>query len=395
MKKILLVALATMSLVSCSNDEVMEIKQDVISFDAVTDNASRAATNYSSSEKPETFIVYAVHTDSEGNKKMYIPGVGVTKKGEKYDFSNGETYYWPGEGTLTFYAIVPPEHYISNEGEFDPESGVTNQPMYRWYGFDENLENPQIAFVQPFVSEMEKNAPEYGHDLIYAVKAGLSKPAADAINKTVTLNFRHACAQLVINAINTIPNNIYVEISSVSFWGTVCDGRFSLPNESTDANVVDNNGVLANQGTWTSAYNLELYQIIEGLNIKLADDEYVDVAVDEKAIMAIPFIYQADDDNDETTYTDIYGKEKQGLTLCVNYKVYNISDPTKGYQEGVDALMYDYSTTAKKFPLDATWEQGKKYIYTLKFGDLEPISLDITVDNFIDGSTKVVSAEEE
>ena len=50
-------ALGTIALTSCSQDEVLEVKQDAIAFSAITENASRATA--STAGTLTDFVVYA------------------------------------------------------------------------------------------------------------------------------------------------------------------------------------------------------------------------------------------------------------------------------------------------------------------------------------------------
>lgn len=393
-KNFFLMALAAMSLASCSNDEVVEIKQNMISFDVASDNASRAETLYDNNNKPETFIVYAVHTDVDGNKKIYIDGKGVTLSGGKYVFSDGRDRYWPETGTLTFYAVVPPTHYINDEKEFDQSVVETNHAYFRFDRLNEfatNLESPRITFLQTFLDEDVENgnsSSEMHHDLIYAVKANQSKPAVSGTK--VVLNFRHALSQIVFKAQNLKPEVMYVEIDHIwiqsdDMWSFA---DFTLPNLSTDENVTEANGKqLLNQGTWTGlgeddfASSFGGYYYIENLNVSLSDNSIVDIcdSNDEKLLL-IPGTYDKWNGKDDD-------EDNGGMRFWISCKIYNISDPEKGYQEGIDALISDGET----IPLDVEWKQGKKYIYTLKFGGEDPISFDLTVDDYISGTDTPVT----
>ena len=54
-KSLFIMALGAIALTSCSQDEVLEVKQDAIAFSAITENASRATA----STTLDKFKVYA------------------------------------------------------------------------------------------------------------------------------------------------------------------------------------------------------------------------------------------------------------------------------------------------------------------------------------------------
>ena len=72
MKKLVLMAFGLCMLAACSQDEVMEVNRngDEITFDVVTNAATRAADVYCNNNKPSGFYVSAI---SDG--KTYLLGL--------------------------------------------------------------------------------------------------------------------------------------------------------------------------------------------------------------------------------------------------------------------------------------------------------------------------------
>ena len=86
----------------------------------------------------------------------------------------------------------------------------------------------------------------------------------------------------------------------------------------------------------------------------------------------------------------------------INAKIWNVAattDATPGtFSPTTDLVLYN-GDIAVKMPDNTVWEQGKRYVYTFKFtktgnggsnpttGDpvLTPITLEVTVDDFVDG----------
>ena len=96
---------------------------------------------------------------------------------------------------------------------------------------------------------------------------------------------------------------------------------------------------------------------------------------------------------------------QKGAYFLVKCKIFNVAKPADGYQPS-DVRIWpasnEYADVA--IPYSATWEAGKRYVYTFVFTDkgnggynpepggtdpedvLVPIKLDVTVDDFVDGA---------
>ncbi|MGM9830248.1 MAG: hypothetical protein ACI30C_09495, partial [Muribaculaceae bacterium] len=94
----------------------------------------------------------------------------------------------------------------------------------------------------------------------------------------------------------------------------------------------------------------------------------------------------------------------------ITAKIWNVAattDATPGtVNKTTDLVLYD-GDIAVKMPDNTVWEQGKRYVYTFKFttkGDggtdsdgnpvLTPITLDVTVDDFVDGTGATIDMED-
>lgn len=106
MKKYLFIALAAAAMTSCSQDEVMEMNQEAISFGgAFVENSTRAATDpsYGSNKALESFTVYGT---VEGVN--IFNGVTVTKGSAEYGvaWTCPVTQYWVDGAYYEFAAVV-------------------------------------------------------------------------------------------------------------------------------------------------------------------------------------------------------------------------------------------------------------------------------------------------
>ena len=375
MKKILLGVLATMALVSCSNDEVLELNRanDEITFGVVTNKATRAENVYCNNNMPTAFDVYATH-----GSKTYIEGDQIKYEGGKWVNKSG-TRYWPNTGDVKFFAHV-------NAGT----------------DFSWNTTAPTIDdYVVPTDVAAQK-------DLLYAVKTQ-AKPT----DGQVIMNFRHALSQIVFSAKNTNAN-LYVEISGVKVCHVGNTNTFTYPTEDTDEKLGEHNGGSTDftgtaWGTWApltsgiTTYPVSFDAVaVDGDNtvVSLTSANEAPKEYNSKAMLLLPqtttkWNTSVDADPDHST----------GSYFLVNCLIYNVAGTSVDKTNDVCLWGTENAGTyvAKELaiPADFTWEQGKKYIYTFVFGKgnggydpnpdptdpatpvLVPITFDITVDDFI------------
>lgn len=380
-----------MAMASCSQDETIGINHDgdEITFNVVTNNATRAAGVYCNQNLPDGFYVSAI---SDG--KTYIDKDYVT--GEKGNWTNTSgTRYWP-ETPVDFYAHVNGgDHYKWNNGSPKFEGFTVN-----------NTVGSQV-------------------DLLYAVKKNQSKT-----NGTVNLNFRHALSQIVFQAKNTNAN-LYVEIAGVSVANVGGTNTFTFPSADTEDNIEDHDenadGVYEDDefggstsydgwGTWatltqgTEQYNVDFTKIaVKGNNtlVSLTTANETGKEYNSNAMLLLP---QTTSAWDPETHPDPK-KENTGSYLLVDCAIFNVAGTD--YAEGDDVCLWGepqgsgWTTKELAIPVAFDWQQGKKYVYTLVFGEgnggynpdpedpdpedpepvLVPITFEITVDDFelVDG----------
>ena len=382
MKKIISGIAVLMLLVSCSKEEVIDVNHDgdEITFDVVTNSATRAADVYCNNNMPEGFYVSAI---SDG--QTYIDKDQIVNENGTWNNKSG-VRYWPAT-PVDFYA------YYNDNGSYS--WSVENQKAVAKF---ENFEvNGNVAAQQ---------------DLIYAVKTKQSKPGEDAANTPVALNFRHALSQIVFQAKNTNAN-LYVEISGVKVVNVGNTNTFTFPSVDTDMNIEDHTGATADYagvdgwGTWAALTggNVSYAVAFDAVAVKgnsevvaltTTDDGEKDGEFNANTMLLLP---------QTTTAWDAESKlgDTEGSYFLVNCIIKNVS----GEQVSDDDvyLWGDNSTGTWKakelaIPVAFNWEQGKKYIYTLVFGEgnggyepdpddptpdpvLVPITFTVTVDDFV------------
>lgn len=366
---------------SCSQDDIVEanLGADEIRFAAVTNGATRAADIYNPNPEnmPASFQVSAM---SQG--KVYISDDKIDRVGEqapyKWENSTG-TRYWP-EGAVDFYAHV-------NAGTtFALNSGA---PAFSNFTV-ESAVGSQV-------------------DLLYAVKTGQSKKETPVI-----LNFRHALSQIVFKAKNE-SENIFVQIQGVRVMNVKGSGTYTFPTASTDPNLpTSGTADSENRGSWALADTKADYEV----NFSLVDVKgsktnptTVNLSdVEGTALMLMPQTTTAWDP--ETAPKPSVGNTNSYLLVdCV---IYNVADGSATPLPGDNVCLWgkkeengSYTTKELAIPVKFAWEEGKKYTYTLVFGNgnggynpdpedpdpedpdpvLVPISFEVTVDEFLNGGS--------
>ena len=372
---------------SCSQDDIVEanLGADEIRFAAVTNGATRAADIYNPNPEnmPASFQVSAM-----SQNKVYISDDKIDRVGEqapyKWENSTG-TRYWP-EGAVDFYAHV-------NAGT----TFALNNGAPRFNNFTvESAVGSQV-------------------DLLYAVKKGETKETTP-----VQLNFRHALSQIVFKARNE-SENIFVQIQGVRVMNVKGSGTYTFPTASTDPNLPTAGSTNPNnRGTWALTDTKADYEVnfnlvdVKGSKtnptaVNLSDEEGT-------ALMLMPQTTTAWDP--ETAPKPSVGNTNSYLLVdCV---IYNVADGSATTLPGDNVCLWgkkeengSYTTKELAIPVKFAWEEGKKYTYTLVFGNgnggynpdpdpgtdpdpvLVPISFEITVDEFLDGGNYDVESPDE
>lgn len=383
-----------MAMASCSQDETIGINHDgdEITFNVVTNSATRAADVYCNQNLPGGFYVSAI---SDG--KMYIDKDHVTGSNGSWTNQSG-TRYWP-ETAVDFYAHV------------------NGEASYTW----SVNEGKATAKFEKF--QVSKDVAKQV-DLLYAVKTGQKK--ADG---KVNLNFRHALSQIVFQAKNT-NENLYVEIAGVSVANVGGTNTFTFPSANTETNInhpetdPGDDGVYeddefgsipynASWGTWdnltsrTEKYDVDFGKTpVKGNNtlVSLTTANDAGKEYNSKAMLLLP---------QKTTAWDPEANPLPGAAgntgsyLLVDCAIFNVAGDD--YADGDVCLWGEqkegvWNTKELAIPVAFDWQQGKKYVYTLVFGEgnggydpdpdpdpdpedpdpvLVPITFEIEVDEFV------------
>ncbi|MDD5819284.1 MAG: fimbrillin family protein [Bacteroidales bacterium] len=372
--KLLLGALAVLGLAACSKSEIVEInKSEEISLGAVTGkNITKAADGYCNNSMPNDFDVWAA-TDG----KKYF-------EAEKYTLVSGTTYksasarYWP-ETAVDFFAA---KNYGSS-ATLTETIGATKLDVS---GFE----------VTTTVAAQK--------DFIYAVNKGVSKPSDGA---AATLNFRHALSQIEFQAKNE-NTKIHVEISGLTIKNVYSKGNFSVADATSNNYVEHNHGETPDSDsrtgrcTWDGQATPVDYSLSFSTAVDLKNGDSADLSVTDPS---------GKEYNDKTMYlipqtvanpwggTGAPASDQAYFLLTA--KIYNVAGTE--VNKSTDVVLHD-GQIAVPIPTGTTWVDGLRYVYTFNFTTygtggvdpgtgspvLTPISLTVTVDDFVDaGNTDV------
>jgi len=330
-KNLLFAALAASVMVSCSNDDIVDVNHgEGIAFRASLDRALTRA-NATNLENLNAFNVTAI-----GNGQNYFTNMPVTSEDKGSTWKPAHTYYWPSYD-LSFFAYAPQEPggtvSIDNNGKkitgFSPSQKVSEQK-----------------------------------DLVVSYNTGNKKNNEE---KGVAMNFKHALSQIEVKA-KCSNEKIKIEVRGVKLVNAAATADFTFPNEVTNTNYT------LTQDKWS--------------NLQEKDDHskaYMITGKDKVELKAVAQSIMFGDDNfmlipQKLTKWD--GTEsKNGAYLSVLCRIYSLDDgnETLLYPRPTENDNKDGKYAFAAVAIDTDWEPGKKYTYTLNFcgdgggaGEIDP-----------------------
>lgn len=362
-KKFLFVALSALALTACVNDETIEVNPgDALTFRATSGNATKSQITTTSTISD--FKVWGYY-QNEAEKQSNVPFMEaqqVNKNGDVWTYS--PTRFWPESGTIDFYSVSPASVNASISGS------------------SRKIENYTVN------TDVSKQI-----DLLYAVNKDCSK--AENGHSGVQVNFRHALSQIVFKA-KSSNEAIVVDIKGVTLVNAKTTGTFTYPTkttspyddpESTDYDTEINDGTSALSGTWgtwalESATDNYAAGVTEKKNIGSTAVDLTTAGSGE--LLLLPQTL--------TAWNPANGASDPGSRFLINCKIWNVSGKEK---IRIWPAEDEYSEVA--ISVEATWKQGKKYVYTFVFGDgagytpdgdqpsLLKVNFNVTVDKFQEG----------
>lgn len=330
-KNLLFAALAASVMVSCSNDDIVDVNHgEGIAFRASLDRALTRA-NATNLENLNAFNVTAI-----GNGQNYFTNMPVTSEDKGSTWKPAHTYYWPSYD-LSFFAYAPQEPggtvSIDNNGKkitgFSPSQKVSEQK-----------------------------------DLVVSYNTGNKKNNEE---KGVAMNFKHALSQIEVKA-KCSNEKIKIEVRGVKLVNAAATADFTFPNEVTNTNYT------LTQDKWS--------------NLQEKDDHskaYMITGKDKVELKAVAQSIMFGDDNFMLIPQKLIkwdGTEsKNGAYLSVLCRIYSLDDgnETLLYPRPTENDNKDGKYAFAAVAIDTDWEPGKKYTYTLNFcgdgggaGEIDP-----------------------
>ena len=398
MKKVLVGAMALLTLAACSNEEVLqknEVNQE-IGFTAVTGKAlSRANDGYCNKSLPATFYVTASYTTDGSTYNQYFLNDGFKQGSGNTYVSSGSVRYWPELGTaiddlkMKFFATTS-----TTPGT--PNPVVIDAPKWSVNGTEMMLENYTVG------TDVSKQ-----HDLLYAVTTVEEKPTPGVQE----INFRHALSQIEFQAKNS-NSTIHVEICGVSVVNVNNKGTFKFSadtDENYNIHTTPSGSEPASVGTWSAWDDKETYAVTFNPTVIGTGATSLTVANDgekEYSTNTMYLIPQAIIPWNKTDHAKPTEDPAKGTYFLVKAKIWNIAATDGVFNSTTDVQLWGSGSSmnasgAKDIAVPAnsiTWAPGKRYVYTFEFtasGNggtdpgtghevLTPIKLSVTVDDFVD-----------
>lgn len=372
MKKVIFgTALASMALLSaCSSDNelanVETTANNAIGFHVVGNKAETRANIIGADNITSTdFNVFAFTRNEDGTdgtifmgekaNQLGQKGIKIVNKSGEWDYANdADIHYWPANTALNFYAVSP--------GSF--EKVEENMEMTNVYGWNINNNTKTISYSP--LDEYTGRTDKKNLDVMYAIAPNQTQTKENG--GRVKFQFKHILSQVVFKA-KTQLENMEVEINEIKIHNPWTKGTYTLPKTSSE------------KGTWeltapTVGSKWGAFTVVTGKKITVTSNG-ADISVDGPML----FVPQ------ELTAWDV---KKTKAEADTEHQVYlEITCKIKQETEYVFGSATEYKTLY--VPFGQTWEQGKRYTYTLIFGGgyddhglpiLQPINFEAVAGNW-------------
>ena len=367
MKKVILLTVCTAAVLlsGCSDNELASVgdgigtsTQSAIGFHVVGNQAETRATIIDAGNITSTdFNVYAFTNDGKAfmgtnDTEAGHNGINISYKGvegsKKWDYTKPtDLRYWPETGTpLNFYAVCP-----------------ANLPLFAWQISNEKKEIQYASYDEYKKLKKDEVAVPYV-DAMYAIALNQDK----ATNKgTVKLQFRHITSQIVFKA-KTELANMSVNIQSIKFYNFNTSGTFTIPTSDTEIS----------KANWAlnDLYATSGFTVVQNKSIDVNNTE-TNISTNDPMLLIPQELKKWD-----TTHKIAQANTNKECYLEITCKIIQN-----------DVYVFGSATEYKTLyvPFGATWQPGKRYIYTLIFGGgydadgnpiLQPINFEAAVDDW-------------
>lgn len=360
-----------MLLSGCSDNELASVgdgigtsTQSAIGFHVVGNQAETRATPITPSNITTTdFNVVAFKNNGGNDGELFmgdkahgngLSGIIINHKNGKWDYADAsDLHYWPKEGSLNFYAVSPASI----------AKGVT---LYSW-----DITNTSKTITYSCFDEYGTSTGHSNPDVMYAIAKNYTQ--ATKAGK-VDLTFQHILSQIAFQA-KTVNSDMQVDIKEIKIKNFKLGGTFTIPTDRK----------LPQQSDWdlgTAIYKLTAFTVVNKaddspISVKGSNTAATDISRKTPMLFA-PQVLTKWDVSHKKTDADANGESY----LIINCKIKQKNDYLHGTADKYKELYV---------PFEASWEPGKRYIYTLIFGGgydadgnpiLQPINFEAAVDDW-------------
>ena len=317
-KTIVLLAGIALMAAGCTKTEVItsgtEGTQKGIGFSAYTAKPTKTAQ-----EDVITTNLTSVQASAIGNGSVYFNNVTFTKGASVWVSS--PVYFWPAY-SLNFYAYNTP--------------AITT-------GFDITMNNTtQSVKVTPAADLADQE------DLVAAYAQAKIESDATSTDSSLPLTFKHYLTQVVVNALST-NSNYTVVVDGVKLANLAGEGTYTFSTETMEATAAHKNSATS------SVYDEEF----TAKTLTTSSQEVMKSGADGGRWYLIPQNVSSWDKDSDTEKTNASHGTYLGLKVKIttttgDFKVYPRTGETSAWM-------------AIPVPAELKFEQGKKYVVTIKF----------------------------
>ena len=354
-------------LMGCSDEEIANVEtssRNAIGFNVLSNAAETRATPTTPSNLTSTdFDVFAFTADGTAfmgkvDTDFEHDGVKIVYKDGKWDYDDAnDLRYWPTEA-LDFYAFNP---------------GTVSEDMMVFYSWEATKDVQKISYT--CMDEYGSGTTHANYDVMYAMAKGQTK---DMNNGIVKFNFKHILSQVVFKA-KTQYDNMQVDIDVIKIHNFKFAGAFTLPAAADGT------------GSWSSSDLAfpHAFTVVKNANITVnSNTEATDITTNTP-MLNIP---------QELTAWKVSETATKSKLEADNAKQCYLEIACKIRQSGAYLLGSASEYKTIYVPFGDTWEQGKRYIYTLIFGGgyddqgeavLNPIQFNAETTEWVDANSNV------
>ena len=353
---------------SCSKDEVVSNSenslQNQIGFSTVGSSAQTKANVYTQANSFGNFAVFAYNGTNLFMGGSAETGVNIVKNGSAWGYQNSaDLAYWP-TSTLDFYGVAPLK-----------DNGVND---YSW-----NIKSDRQTISYLTADEYGDAAGQTNVDVMYAIKNGYGK-GVSGFDGTVHFKFKHILSQILFQA-KVEYASMVVDIKSIKVCNVRNAGTFVFPNSENDQATREENWTLDGINDFSVGFSTESVEN-DCITVNDVNNAKIISKSDDNPLLFIPQVLTKWTTTSENPVSISDANTNHHSYLAITCKI---------RQNG--EYLFGSGTEFKTLyvPFGASWEPGKRYIYTLIFGGgfddngdpiLTPITFDAEVTDWVDAT---------